>query len=399
MTPPPSEPDLQITEDVLPAQIDDLAVPVKLDTLLPWHKPRKQLVREHQWLYFSRRLIQKEKGQPGLPNLPGGNPMVRYLTLPGIDYLDVRQLADVCRELGCCLTSIGFQSGGERNPYVARAQVREKSLIEAGHISKHSYTFPRRFEDIIQTNSQTYRDLRDRGPFHIVNIDACGSIAAPAAGHGDRLIDAIYRTVELQLQIMTGRWLLFVTADVRPDALAGGTLDKLCDVIFANASINEDFRSRAVPLFGHGGANIESAVAKASKSSGEVFLRLFSLGFAKWLLDLARSKGWDMRTHPPFCYSTMPSGSKIPSMACLAFEFLPPPPGLPDTYGVARAQPAPAVKREDMSVRAVDMIGRMINADLQMESDEPLRARVAGNLRNSLKEAGYSPEVLAKIGT
>ena len=106
----PDEDDRAIVDDVLPAEIVDLAVPVALDRLLPWHRPRKQLVRENQWINLSRRLIEKERNKPGL-RAPGTSLReVRYLTLPGIDYLDVRQLADVCRELDCSLTSTGFQS-------------------------------------------------------------------------------------------------------------------------------------------------------------------------------------------------------------------------------------------------------------------------------------------------
>ena len=198
---------------------------------------------------------------------------------------------------------------------------------------------------------------------------------------------------------MTGRWLLFVTADARPDSIAGETLTRLCNSIFSNADANEDFRRRAILLFDSKGIDIRLATARASKNIGEEFLRLFSLGFAKWLIALAGQMHWDMKTHPPFCYSTMPQGSKIPSMACLAFEFLPPPRGLPDPFGVARAQPAPVVEREDTSVRAANMIGCMNNADSQMESNEALRTRMIENLRNLLKEAGYDPAVLGGIGT
>lgn len=399
MTAPRDETDRRIADDILPAQIDEPAVPVELNVLLPWHKPRKQLVRERQWLHFSRHLIQKEKGQPGLPDPPNGDPEVRYLTLPGIDYLDVRQLADVCRESGCLLTSTGFQSGGEKNPHVARAKVREQSLIDAGHISINSHTFPRPFQDIAHADSQAYRELKRKGPFHIINIDACGSIAPPEAKHAQRLIDAIYRTVELQLDTMNGRWLLFITTDVRPNSIAGETLTKLRDVILSNADANKNFRRQAIPLLDPEEVDIRLAAERASKNIGERFLCLFSLGLAKWLIELASGMHWDMKTHPPFCYSTMPQGSEIPSMMCLAFEFLPRLQGLPDPFGIARAQPALATEREDMSVRAADMIGRMSNVDSQMKSDEPLRTRMIENLRNSLEEAGYDPEVLEGIGT
>ena len=316
MSAPPDEPDRQIADDVLPAEVDDPAVPLVLNRLFPWHRPRKQLVREEQWIYRSRRLLQRERGRHGLPEFPDALPEVRYLTLPGVDYLDVHQLADLCRELGCRLTSIGFQSGGEGNPHVARAQLREKSLIDAGHITNRSHTFPRRFEDITHTNSQAYRELRARGPFHIVNIDACGSIAAPGADHANRLIDAVYRVVELQLETMNGRWLLFVTADVRPDSIAKQTLDGLCDAIFENADANEDFRNRAAPLLDPAEHDVRIAARNASERVGATFLQLFSLGLAKWFLDLARLKDWDMHTHHPYCYSTMPGGDATPSMAC-----------------------------------------------------------------------------------
>ena len=295
-------------------------------------------------------------------------------------------------------TSTGFQAGGERNSYVARAQLREKSLIDGGHITALSHTFPRRFEDIVPTTSQAYRDLRARGPFHIVNIDACGSIAAPRANHTTRLIDAVYRVVELQLEIMTGRWLLFVSADARPNSIAEETLTGFCDAIFANAASNEDFHILATPLLDPNEADIRAAAMAAAAAPGTAFLQLFSLGLAKWLLHLAHPKQWDIRTHHPYCYSTMPGEDETPSMACLAFEFIPPPPGIQDRFRVARANPAPNPEYEDTSIRAVNKIRDIANADSRIRADEPLRTRMTQSLRTWLEEAGYDRNVLQALG-
>ena len=398
MTDPSDEMDRQIADEVLPALIDDLARPAPLDKLLPWHRPRKQLVREEQWLRYSRDLLRNQRGKPGLSSPDGSSPDVRYLTLPGIDYLDVQQLAALCRCLDCSLTSVGFQSGDEGSPQIARAQVREKSLIDAGHITRQSHTFPRRFEDIIHRESQAFRDLRRQGPFHIVNIDACGSIARPAAGHASRLVDALYRVAELQFELKAGRWLLLVTTDARPDSVAETTLARLCDAIFSNAETNEDFRILATPLLDPAAADIRAAAELAAKKTGASFLRLFSLGLAKWLLDLAHSKNWDMKTHHPYCYSTMRGPDITPSMACLAFEFLPPSPRLADRFEVVHAVPAPEPEREDTSVRAAEQVRRMTNADIKIEEDEPLRLRMTENLRRSLQEAGYPTAVLEQLG-
>ena len=345
---------------------------------------------------LARRLIKREKGKPGLRAQEHPQPEVRYLTLPGIDYLDVRQLADLCHELDCRLTSIGFQSGGEPNFRVARAQIREKSLIDAGHITKRSHTFPRRFEDVIAITSQAYRDLKSRGPFHIVNIDACGSIAAPTARHAERLVDALYRTVELQLELMNSRWLLFVTAHAQPESFAPNTLSKLCEAIFENAKVNKAFRDQVTPILASRHTDIRAAVQAAAERPGIGFLQLFALGLAKWLLDLAKNKHWDMNTHHPYCYSTTPKHDDMPSMACLAFEFLPPPPGLEDRFGVTHAKPTQnSTREEDTAVRAACKVRDMTDADAKIQSDEPRRVRVTETLRRLLEEAGYDAGALA----
>ena len=239
--------------------------------------------------------------------------------------------------------------------------------------------------------------MRDRAPFHIVNIDACGSIAAPKADHPNRLIDALFRVVELQVELKSSPWLLFVTADARPQSIAQDTLASLCEVIFENADTNGEFRDKAVPLLASGQTDIRAAVGIAAKKSGQVFLQLFALGLAKWLLDLAKNKNWDMETHHPYCYSTTPRHDDTPSMVCLAFEFLPPPSGLKDRRGVTHAKPKQDQPREDTAVRAALEVGNMIDADDKMRSEPNLRALFINDLYRLLEEADYEREALEEL--
>ncbi len=394
---PPDESNQQFVEDALPEETDETAVPVKLDTLQPWHKPRKQFIRERQWIYFSRRLIDRELNSPGLQVPAGGVPEVRYLTLPGIDYLDVRLLADLCDEFGCLLTNTGFLAGGEGNSYIARAKVREDSLIKAGYITNESYTFERRFEDITSAQGQAYRELQRKGPFHIINVDACGSIAAPTAQHANRLIDAIYRLVEYQFANKSGRWLLFLTADVRQDSLEPETLDRLCDAVLKNAEESAEFHEEVLSLFDQNEADIGTVVEEASGSHGEKFLKLFSLSFAKWLLHLSISKNWDMKTHSSYCYSTGTQGNDVPTMVCLAFEFLPPPAGLEDQFQVVNAAPVIGGQADDTSIRAVNKIAGMENLDCRMGLCNLLRASMVERTKELLQEAGYIASALAEL--
>ena len=298
---------------------------------------------------------------------------MKYLTLPGIDYLDVHEIAHVSRRLESSLISTGFQTdSGESHRLVARAQIREQSLIEGRQISDKSHIFYRRIEEIIAPSSPAYKDFQRRGPFHIINIDACGSVAALNAKHDRRLIDTIYRIVEMQLYMSVDPWLLFVTTDARPDSVHKDTLGKLQEVIRKNTVNNHLFENEMREIFDINPANIQN---KASTITGLSFLRLFSLGLAKWFLHLADAKNWDLLTHHAFCYSTAPEDDETPTMASLAFEFRKRR-GLDDPFKVTRASPLSGGRQENTSVRAIKRIAEM--DDLDASPSLPLGAGIGG---------------------
>ena len=237
------------------------------------------------------------------------------------------------------------------------------------------------------------------GPFHIVNIDACGSIATPTAGHANRLIDAIFRVVEFQLLHKSLPWLLFVTCDVRHDSLAPETLNRLCEAILENANNDEGFRNELLSRFSEYGSGVQAVIRGASSGSGEQFLKLFSLSFSKWFLHIANEKEWDIKTHRSYCYSTTVHGDNTPTMACLAFEFLPVNPGVRDRFGVTRASPLPNARPGNTSIRAIQMVAEMANLDQKMNSCNELRLEMAKRTRELLQEAGYRAAALTSLET
>ena len=390
--------DRSIAEDVLPVRVDTPAVPIPLDTLRPWHRPRKQYIREHQWILHSHRLINRLKGRPGLLATADRPPDVRFLTLPGIDYLDVRLLADVCRKSGCSLTSIGYIAGNEQNPNTARAKIREQSLINSGYITSSSHTFPSGFEEIAPSGGQAIRDLERKGPFHIVNVDVCGTIAPPSATHPKRIIDAIYRLVESQLTWSAHRWLLFITVDVRPRSIDSETLGKFWKAVLHNANQDSDFRDAVLSKLGETQSDVKAVLTDATSTGGYDFLRVFALGFAKWLIHLARSKQWSILTHSAYCYSTSGTPNHVPTMPCLAFEFTPPPRSLTDSFGVTRAQPSPSnTPNDNTAIRAVEKVAAMDDLDHLMRQDQSLRHEMVSRTKELLEEAGYDDDALNSL--
>ncbi|MXN66708.1 hypothetical protein GR183_17475 [Stappia sp. GBMRC 2046] len=397
MTDEVDEADQDIAEEVLPEAVADAAVPIELQKLFPWHKPRKQYIRRRQWIEHANRLIGRLiKGHSLVPGSNGGDE-IRYLTLPGTDYLDVKMLAECCKANGCSLTSTGFLAAGTGNPMKARAEVRQDALIKAGHITDRSYTVWRQLEEVSSTKSAAYADLRRRGPFHIVNIDACGSLALPSSSHDNRLVDAIHRIVEMQIHHCTTRWLLYITVDVRKENLNKSTLESLTDAIRENASNSEEFKSQTISMFGVGDYTLEGVLTAASSDDGSKFLQLFSLGFAKWLLHLAESKLWGLKVHNSYYYSTAEADVERPTMPCLVFEFVPPPMGLPDPYRVIRTEPAQGGSDEDFSMRALDKVGSMRDLDQIIACDDGLRRSLVSETKELLEDVGYTATALSTL--
>lgn len=380
--------------DVLPEVVTQPAVPIPLNELQPWHRPRKQYVRRRQWVLRALRLVEHLKERPPRH---GDRREIRYLTLPGVDFFDVRMLAELCSEQDVDLFSLGFLAGKEGNPVVARARVREEALIRAGHITDRSFTLPYRLEEITAHGSQAYREVVKNAPYDIINVDACGSMALPTKDNQSaRIIDAIHRLIELQLSRTMERWLLFITTDVRRETLSEGVIYAFLDAIRENASASPEFAAQAAACLGAPESDIEAALEGAGETDLG-FLRLCVLGLSKWMLHNAKEKRWEIKVHDAMCYSTTAEGDDRLSMPSLAFEFIPPAPGLRDRYDAVNIEPIPGGGHEDYSLRAVQKCTAMENLDEKLSNDNELSAELKEATRELLEEAGYSHEAIEAL--
>ncbi|WP_369157001.1 PP_RS20740 family protein [Candidatus Thiodiazotropha sp. LNASS1] len=376
-------------ESVLPVEIEEPAVPVPLNELMPWHHPRKQYVREQQWQLYTERFIQRLRSQH---TLPGG--MVRYLTLPGIDYFDVEILGNTINNLGLRLEATGFHAETEKETIRARSQFRADGLIKRGVIEDTSITFPYRFEELAHEKSQAYREIKARSPFQVVNIDACGSVAKPTAKQPDRIIDAIYKLLELQFSRCGTNWILFLTTDARNDNLSEEVRNALIGAIRQNSRESEEFAMGAIEILTDDNEHdIEQALTHAD-SSNDHFLSMFSLGFSKWILHLANAAEWDVKSRQFYCYSTRPEEDDTPSMACLAYEFCRRPVVMIDLFGAVNPQRTTEMEQVDFSMQALQRAQNMDNLDRILQNRLELKNQYKLAQREMLVRAGYQAAAL-----
>lgn len=348
----------------------------------PWHHPRKQYVRIHQWCDAVQKLV-KELG------LGHGDPF-RYLTLPGDELLDVRALHGVCEQAKVKLRYLGFNnvvagSSAQTELNISRSEVRSLSAID-----EFSSVIEDRLEAITNTKTAAHDRARSSGPFHAINIDLCDSITLRDVGHPrGSYLGVLEKLLELQLQ-MTKPWLLFVTTKAEPSLLSERSREGFASAISSNTAVSTEFKNELAKLLSVAAEQLDSGLDAAWKKQNAEFLRLYSTGLGKWLLRLLSV------AQPPreiillsSCYYQVgPSG---PDMLSLAFKCNTAPQKISDRDGVL---PAKAVENEfseeRTAVKMAQNLGDCFDLDDKLASDGVLAEKLVGQAGRLLATARYS---------
>lgn len=197
----------------------------------PWHRPRKQLIRRQQWATSLSKLISDA-------NLTGN---VKYLGLPGDEFLDVRYLAGgPIADAELKLKFLGFNNleaaTAEEVAAVAEdspaAVVALSALEETRNhefIDSDSDIQPDDIRRLAKVGSPAYRRVDKFGPFDIVNLDLMQSVFAKDF-QGDTYTAAIQHLFGLQARA-THDWLLWVTTRVDRQAVNPSQSEQLLRLV------------------------------------------------------------------------------------------------------------------------------------------------------------------------
>jgi hypothetical protein len=342
----------------------------------PWHHPVKQIVRTRQWAALTKKLIEARPAER--------RQVLKYFTLPGADLLDVRTLAAVCEPLGVKIEYFGFNSGGaSADPGgVAEDGVRpaawvmaESALRQAGRITEDAVILEDQLEDIAETGSQAAIQLQQRGTFDVINIDPCDHLAYRPKGRTKNTFNALEALLKHQMGA-TSPWLLFVTTRVSPELLGQP------GVAFQNAIT----QNLGMPESGFGASLAECISANAARIGAELstvwsthderFLRLYSVGLGKYLLQFFHAQPnmpANVELASVYAYRVY---SDQPDMLALAFQITPDPkrvfaPQVGNSVAFAPLEPARAVSVAKRAMRLEDIDGLIaVNEYIRNEAVE-----------------------------
>jgi hypothetical protein len=319
---------------------------------------------------------------------------LKCLVIPGDDLLDIRALWRDTEDQNCHIRYLGFNERHGSDQKGTRIHVANNAVTSLPRVARDSQVVADRFEMISRPNSQARRYLRDYGPYHVVNLDFCGSIFPNTQKDTQPYHDALLELLVYQFAEQKSPWLLFVTTEVQPSIADSGKLESFCRLARANYNAHSEFRDSIggfLPPSAFEDLNVPVILGNLSEDQ---MVKLFGVALGKWLLQLSHSAQpqWTIAMRRSFQYYI--NRDKGAVMLALAFEFSPnimPP---VDHSGISSLDSRPKKFPDECAcaVRIAKEVASIQDVDARLDADVELKERLTNDHADLLQAAGFDRE-------
>ena len=293
--------------------------------------------------------------------------------------------------LDCFIRYLGFNEGQSSEDVGTDVHVANNAVTSLEGVVSDSQVVKDRFE-AIAGNTIAYRHLRAYGPYHVVNLDLCGSMFPNTTKSVEPYYSALNRLLAYQFETQKVPWLLFITTMVEPSVVDEESMQKLCKPTGDNFAAHPGFLEKlkglcpgAIPGEGTSGSvNIDGL-------SDQDLIHLFGVALGKWLLRLgqAASPKWTIAMRRSYRYSI--NAEKGAVMLSLAFELTPnfaPP---VDATGMSKLQvTAKHFPSElDSAIKLAESVSNIADVDGKLSEDGVMKAALTAEAADLLESAGF----------
>ncbi len=276
----------------------------------PWHKPRKQFVRDKQW----RKEIEELLAECDL----NGEPL-KYLGLPGDDLLDLRYFhATVCAKNDTKIRFLGFNNNVRPNADgQTAAEISLQEVKSLPSIHEQSEVIWDDFADISRESSTAYKKAFALAPYHIVNLDLCDGFGKHRPGKKHSNYDALHHLVSYQKFSKTP-WLLFLTTRIDIDSIDDALIDNLSKKINSNLMSCRSFLETLRHEFL---VDSEAELSRACADPRRVS-PIFTIGLLKWIIARSYEYKFKCIVRSIYNYRVNPN-SQDDDLSSIAIKFMP----------------------------------------------------------------------------
>lgn len=399
--------DSDLADDIVADRLPTHTVPL-IDDFKPWHRVKKEFIRQHQWNELTSRLVKRrwhrelkepdeavqvdvdKSGEPSESQDDFRKRPLKCLVIPGDDLLDIRALWRDTSELECHIRYLGFNEKHGSNQQGTRVHVANNAVTSLPRVAKDSQVIADRFEQISSQNSQARRYLRSYGPYHVINLDFCGSIFPNTQNDSQPYYDAIHRTLEYQFEEQKSPWLLFITTEVQPSIADRTKLQPFCKLARDNFDTYAEFRAE-IGFIPQSAFESTDGPIDLGQLTDEQITKLFGVSFGKWLLQLSLSAQprWTIEMRRSFQYSI--NDDKGVVMLALAFEFTPNITPPTDESGISSLNVTPRTfaDERECAIKIARSVASIQDVDDRLRADSELKSKLTEDHANLLASAGF----------
>ena len=369
----------------------------------PWHKVRKQFIRRHQWNKLTKQTLERNwRSDLQKPSDSAGQSHstmlvtrpLRCLVIPGNHLLDVRSMWTEISPLDCFIQYLGFNEGHGSGEVGTDVHVANNAVTSLAGVLHNSQVLKDRFEAIAGSNSPAYRYLKSYGPYHVVNLDLCGSMFPNTAQDVEPYYTALNRLLEYQFATQKTNWLLFITTMVEPAVMDKEWMQRLCKPTRENFDKHSAFAAKLGELLPRAALEGDAASVNLGNLSEEELIRLFGVALGKWLLRLGQtpSPKWTVGMRRSFRYSI--NNHKGAVMLSLAFEMIPNLAPPVDVTGMSKLEVTPRAfpTEGECAVKLAESVSGITDVDLKLKADKELWAALRDESADLMASAGFDRE-------
>jgi hypothetical protein len=358
---------------------------------LPWHKPRKQYIRNNQWNKIILSLVDTL-------NLKTKTRSLEYLSLPGPDLLDVRALYNACAENEVKIRFTGLNAIAEEDKESIMDQlISLDELRGLKYIDPSSDVHQDNLERLANKSSIAYQNVIKQAPtYDVINIDLCGSfLESPPKDKQNNYYDALFEILRYQADNRTEDWLFFITTRTNEDMVHKDTFNKFVNILEGIFDIDEAVYEKCNELNIFSENVLTNRRIEVSNIDAKSFSNLVSAGIGKWVINAltAQAPAYKTKMLKLFGYNVLLNPHSSCDMISFGFWCTRMPTKAVDAFGLAAGgvnlQSEPLeVTVSKCRLSVIDSISKLIDVDAHLSSDEAFEEALASSA-NLMKSARY----------
>lgn len=340
---------------------------------LPWHKPRKQYIRNNQWNAITASLIDhlclKDKRRS-----------LQYLSLPGSDLLDVRALYSVCAEKEVHLKFVGLNEiKADDKESIMDQLISVNELRGLHYIDPSSDVYEDQLERLCVNKSIAQEQIiKPSTSYDVINIDLCSSmLESPPQDKQSNYYEALFKLLRHQADNRTEDWLFFVTTRTNKDMVHDGAFRQFVQVLEKIFDLDKIVYDKCNELKIFSEDVLIDRRINIEKIDPVSYNNLVSAGIGKWVLSALadRPPAHKSKMLSLFGYNVFQQADGPCDMMSFGFWCKHIPNKAVDAFGLAGGGVNLNAEDVDIAiskarVKVIESVSKVVDVDLRMSSDE-----------------------------